>query len=598
MILVVCSPLACSAGTATKPMAYSPLDSPTFASTPYCHFCRVYRQLPRRGKANHLQGCSALYLCCCLLSVIVYFMLSTEHNRQRISPRLLLLLYSVNKPFNASPSTTVIAVMMKARTPTTASTTPPSPMCIPFVAHLRHWRWFIISLIFFYGLVLFASPARATSVGVALRVSGHSNLSWILGRSQRSTQDFERLFKTDVGFLCLVDGTSEMVEPKLFLGICENGTLAVTKEPKHELKVHLIPKTPQTEKESEDEKEEGNVEEPQYEVIFSDRSRRWLLCLNGSIIISMEICLDEAQPKECSWTGVQESMGIRILPLVHPQQDIHLGEYTIPFHDVVLRLQRSVKAKISQGDDCSKAREILQPAAKKDLYLAKLLMQILRTAQQKLKLALLKRGERLKAVHATTQIINQLVQVRHDMKMVQWDYEGITASDQKGFIGISGCRYKVPETVEEEIDVYATFKAKQQNLAWKERKLIRSLFDRTKKLASWSDASLLAYKQHPSLSRIFQGLKFLPRNMTDLETNLHLVPRYLWKKYTSKVSKGPLNVQERAILLKLEEVVVRRRHKDLFFLNKAECMKDWLKHLPGRGRSPDVINSDLCESVT
>lgn len=300
----------------------------------------------------------------------------------------------------------------------------------------------------------------------------------------------------------------------------------------------------------------------------------------------------------CSWKGVQESVGIRIRPLVHPQQSIQLGEYTASFRDVVLRFQRSAKARISQDDDCSKARKILQPAAKKDLYLAKSLMQHLRIAQQKLKLALLKRGEELKAIHATTQIINQLVQVRHDMRMAQWNYEGITASDQKSFIGISGCRYKVPETLEEEIDVYTTFRAKQQNLAWEERKLVRRLFDRTKKLSSWSDASLLAYKQHPSLSRILQGLKFLPRNMTDLETNLHLVPRYLWKTYTAKVSRRPLTVQERAILLKLEEVVVRRRHKDLFFLNKAECMEDWLNQLPGRGRSPEVLTSDVCKSVT
>lgn len=223
MILVVCPPLVCSAGTATKTVAHSP---------PYYRFCRVYRQLPRREKANRAQGCSTLYLCFCLLSVIAYLMLSREHNRQPASPRLLLL-YSVNKPFCVSLPTTVVAVMDKARSPTVALTTPLSPFCIPFVAHLRHWRWFIISLIFFYGLALFASPACATSVGVALRVSGYSNLSWTLERSQRSTQDFERLFKTDVGFLCLVDGASE-VEPKFFVGICENGTLAVTKEPKRE----------------------------------------------------------------------------------------------------------------------------------------------------------------------------------------------------------------------------------------------------------------------------------------------------------------------------------------------------------------------------
>ncbi|KAL5965756.1 hypothetical protein TSMEX_006511 [Taenia solium] len=360
--------------------------------------------------------------------------------------------------------------------------------------------------------------------------------------------------------------------------------------------VHLIPKAPQTE--GEEKEEVGKVEEPQYEIIFSDSSRRWLLCLNGSTITSMEIFPDEAHPKVCSWTGVQESVGIRIRPLLHPQQGIQLGEYTASFRDVVLRFQRSAKEKISQDDDCSKAREILHPAAKKDLSLAKFLMQSLRTAQQKLKLALLKRGEGLRAVHATTQIINQLMQVRHDITMAQWDYEGITASDQKGFIGISGCRYKVPETMEEEIDVYATFRAKQQNLTCKERKLVRSLFDRTKKLSSWSDASLMAYKQHPSLSRILQGLKFLPGNMTDLEANLHLVPRYLWEKYASKVTRHPSNAQERAVLLKLEEVVVRRRHKDLFFLNKAKCMEDWLNQLPGRERSVEVLTFDVCRSVT
>ncbi|EUB61163.1 hypothetical protein ECG_03196 [Echinococcus granulosus] len=233
MTLVVCPPLVCSAEKISTTVAHPPPGSPIVASSPCCHLCSVYRQLPKRGKVNHTQGCSTLYLCCYLLSVVAYFMLCTEQNRQRASPRHPLLLYSVNKPFYAPFPTTVFAVVTKERTPT-ASTSLPSHFCIPFMAHLRQWRWFIVSLIFFYGLGLFVSPARATSIGVALRVFDSSNGSRILGRSQRSTEDFERLLKTDVGFLCLLDGAPEMVEQKFFVGIHKNGTLEVTKGAKRE----------------------------------------------------------------------------------------------------------------------------------------------------------------------------------------------------------------------------------------------------------------------------------------------------------------------------------------------------------------------------
>ncbi|VDM32753.1 unnamed protein product [Hydatigera taeniaeformis] len=588
MILVIYPPLACSAGATASFVAHSRLDSPTFIFTPYCHLCRVYRQLTRREKVNHRQCSSTLYLCCYLLSVIAYFMFNTEHNRQRASLRLLLM-YSVNKPFCSPLSTTIVAVVVKARTPTLASTPPLPPLCVPLVAQLRHWRWFIITLIFFYGLAILFSPARADSAGLALRVSRYPTGSRILGRSQRSTPYYERTLEMDVGFLCLMDDASE-VEPKCFIAISENGTLAITEEPTRELKVNLISKARKVEE------EEREVAEPQYGILFSDVKRRWFLCLNGSSIASMEICLDEALPQECSWTGVKDAVGIRIRPLVYPGKRIQLGEHTTSLRNVVLRFQRSVNKRISQGDDCSEVREILQPAARKDLSLAKSLLRSLHTAQKRLKLALLKRGEVFKAVHTTVQIINRMVQVRHDMKMAQWNYEGITASDQKRFIGISGCRFKVPETVEEEIDVYSAFREKQRILAWEEQKLVRSLFDRTKRLSLWSDESLLKYKQHPSLSRILQGLKVLPVNMTDMETNLYLVPRYLWEKYASKVSKNPINVQERAILLKLEELVVRRRHKDLLFLSKAECIENLMNQLPGRRRSLDILTSNSCGS--
>ncbi|KAH9284043.1 hypothetical protein ECG_03195 [Echinococcus granulosus] len=312
----------------------------------------------------------------------------------------------------------------------------------------------------------------------------------------------------------------------------------------------------------------------------------------------MEIALDEDLPYECAWTGSQDSVCIRVRPLLQPQQSIQLGEYTTSFRDAILCLQISAEVESSQRNVCLEVRASLKSVAKKDLSLAYRLLRSLRTARRKLKLALLKQGVGSKAARATIQIINRLVKVRHDMKMTQWDYEGITAVDQKGFIGVSGCRCEVPGNVEEEIDAYITFKAKQQNLAWEEQKLVRSLFDRTKKLSSWSNASLLAYKQHPSLSRILQGLNFLPRNMTDLETSLHLVPRYLTEEYTSEISKRSSNALERAVLLKLEEIVVRRRPKDFYFLNKSGCVKDWLNRLPGKSQSSNVSASDVCKSGT
>ena len=205
---------------------------------PNHHLCV---QLPRRGKLNHSnQNCLTFCLCYYLLGVAAYFMLSTGQNRQRVSPRLLLLVMSsVDKPFTSSSSdiipsgllmddlinynsSTVVAMVIKARAPTSTS-----HVCITTTSHLRHWRWLIISLIFFYGLVSAVAPVRALATGSGLRISSQPNGTKILARSLRSTWSYRHPLDSGFGFLHLLD---EVTEQKFYIGINDNGTLEITKD--------------------------------------------------------------------------------------------------------------------------------------------------------------------------------------------------------------------------------------------------------------------------------------------------------------------------------------------------------------------------------
>ena len=247
----------------------------------------------------------------------------------------------------------------------------------------------------------------------------------------------------------------------------------------------------------------------------------------------------------------------------------------------MLYFQTSVEEASSLQDDvCSHIRTDIQQAAQKDLSKAYHLLVSLRTIQERLKLALLKQKVKYKTAREALKIVNRIIEVRYEMKMAKWNYDGLSTSNQKEFIGICGYRINVSGTIEEAIDLYVAFRANQRRLALEERKLSRSLFLKTKCLSTWNQETLQAYRRRPSLSRVLQGINLLPKNITDLESDLHLIVRYLPNIYTSEKLEKPPNALERATLMKVEEVVARQRQVDQFFLSKLECFEDWFKQLP------------------
>uniref|UniRef100_A0A5K3EP80 Mab-21 domain-containing protein n=1 Tax=Mesocestoides corti TaxID=53468 RepID=A0A5K3EP80_MESCO len=570
---------------------------PRWASS-CCNFCRAIKQLPRRVKYRFGQSCSTLVVFCYILGISYYFMVSADHRLtkyQKIAPPLIgrTFLYSVDMPLFSLPHTirvgnfqclcrftittstilVLIADGLEILPPVSTASTAPPQWCVPIVTHLRCWRWLLISLIFLYGLALATSPAHAGGPVFGLRALAPPNDSIphptrILERSQRSTTDYARLLKSEVGFLYALD---ESTNRKLFLGVRNNGTLEITREPKHELKVQVH---------SYNSQRKGS---PQSAMVMSAKTGRWFVCLKDSVISIMKILLGEDLPHACEWTGSEDSLDIRIEPLAGQSRTVHLEDPKSPHRqNFTLQLRIFAEVKNTTSEVCTEVRSSLRFAAQKDLTEAWSLLRNLTIAQEKLIGALVRGGAQSRTAGETEPIIDRLVQLEHDLVIVKWEYEGVKTRDQGDFVGISGCLRRVPRTLEGEIPAYVNFRTELRKLASKQRKLFRSLFDKTKRLSVWSVESLVKYRNRPSLTRILRGLKILPETAPDLEPKLYLVERYLPKEIATEYSNSDFDPMERAILMKLEEIIVRGRLLDSHFLNHLKCVNDWMERLPRR----------------
>lgn len=274
----------------------------------------------------------------------------------------------------------------------------------------------------------------------------------------------------------------------------------------------------------------------------------------------------------------REPKNLRIQPLQDPQRSIHFGECTSTFLKIVLRLKVFPENTDSQSENCRNASIKIQNLAEKELSQAYMLLNYL----QKVHLWIRKWvGFELSQV--VVKIIDELIKIRTDLKLVQWKYSSLTVSKKEEHAGSSGGHYQVPESQEEKIISYAALKAKENHFVSREKALVRKLFARTNRLPEWNMKSLVTFRNHPTFSNLLRGLKLLPESKPDLEDDLYLVGRYLSKAYTvgAKPKLTP-SLRERAVLLKLEEVVENKM--DHYFLSHVRCLDNWLKQL-AEGRS-------------
>ncbi|KAM7535401.1 hypothetical protein Aperf_G00000092818 [Anoplocephala perfoliata] len=444
--------------------------------------------------------------------------------------------------------------------------------------NLRHWRWFIFCLLFSHILMLTITPVRASSPAVAYR----RPISSTLGRSHRSTEDYEGRL-TDGIVVSFVFNSAITPQPELFAGISEDGTLEMTEEPKHILTIHVVDQISPR-----DGKGEGKY---QKSIRLSDKTKRWFLCINGNEIVIKKVAprasQDECTWILCTWIVHKKATNLQIQPFQDPQRSLHFGEYTLAFLKVALRVDL-------QSKKCTNSGSELQFLAQKELSQAYKLFNYL----QKVQLQVQKPP--FKLPQTVVNIISDLIEIRTELKLLQWDCNSLTASIKKESVGIFGNRYHATESQEEKIISYANLKAKGNRFVSREKALVRKLFAGTNKLPEWNRKSLVAFRNHPSFSNLLRGLKLLRENETDLEDNLYLIGRYLSKTYiaepTLKLTPSSVPLQERAVLLKLEEMVEKKM--DHYFLSCLRCLGDWLKQLTASRRSNNFIIDETAPKIS
>nr|CDS27975.1 hypothetical protein HmN_000782200 [Hymenolepis microstoma] len=182
---------------------------------------------------------------------------------------------------------------------------------------------------------------------------------------------------------------------------------------------------------------------------------------------------------------------------------------------------------------------------------------------------------------AIVKLIDELIQIHFKLEMLRWDREVLFVTDKKEFIGFSGTHYKVPHDDRNRSALFASIMDRERRLKHGEKWVVRKMFGRTLKVYVWNVSFKRAYLKKPSFSNILRGLNLLSEEEGDIEGQLYLINRYLPKDFLSG-SHPPLKnttfeLQDRAVLLKLKELIIRRNHS--YFVRKLSCLEDMIRNL-------------------
>ncbi|VDL60144.1 unnamed protein product [Hymenolepis diminuta] len=381
------------------------------------------------------------------------------------------------------------------------------------------------------------------------------NGSMILERTLRSTKDFNRILKVDSHYLSITDGHREF-----FATIQENGKLELSYKPKGELSFestrclgkHL-------------------------------NNCGGLMCQSTWVLDISAINIKENTPEECVWKVDFESWRLR--PSQDSNKPVQFGLYTRNFGDVILYLKDEVKKTISPNSpECLNVKRRLRHLALDELKRANKTLEKIRTIRQKIQEAA---SEEASAIF---KLIDELIQIRFKLEMLRWDRDCLSGTDKKEYVGFFGILYEVPNDDRNRLELFTSIMDREKRLKYGEKWIVRQIFSKTLKMFVWNGAFKKAYMKKQSFSNILRGLNILSENEGDIERQLYLITRYLPRDFLSgtlpPLKEFTFELQDRAVLLKLEEIVVKQN--DGYFMRKLSCLEDMIKDLPGRSTRNNV----------
>lgn len=253
--------------------------------------------------------------------------------------------------------------------------------------------------------------------------------------------------------------------------------------------------------------------------------------------------------------------------------------YTRDFRDVILCLKDDVKKTNSPNPpECLNVKRRLKHLALDELKRANKTLEKIRTIRQKIQEAA---GEQASAIF---RLIDELIQIRFKLEMLRWDRDGLSGTDKKEHVGFFGIHYEVPTDDRNRLELFASIMDREKRLKYGEKWVVRKIFSKILKMFVWNGAFKKAYMKKQSFSNILRGLNILSENEGDIERQLYLIIRYLPRDFLSgtlpPLEEFTFELQDRAVLLKLEEIVVKQ--KDSYFMRRLSCLEDMIEDLPRR----------------
>ncbi|VDO12668.1 unnamed protein product [Rodentolepis nana] len=183
---------------------------------------------------------------------------------------------------------------------------------------------------------------------------------------------------------------------------------------------------------------------------------------------------------------------------------------------------------------------------------------------------------------AIFKLIDELIQIHFKLEMLRWDREGLSVTNEKEFEGFSGTHYEVPCDDRTRSALFSSIVDHEKRLKHGEKWVVRNIFGRTLKVYVWNGPFKRAYMRKQSFSNILRGLNLLSEEEGDIECQLYLINRYLPGGFSSESlplrKKTTFALQDRAILLKLQEIILRRNDK--YFVRNLSCLEEMKRNLP------------------
>ncbi len=278
-------------------------------------------------------------------------------------------------------------------------------------------------------------------------------------------------------------------------------------------------------------------------------------------------------PASCAWfLRAKPAIAIQILPSADPTGGVLLGSQRL--ESLWLQPVGNVTNVIS----CDDVRENVSRQAGDDLSHAIAVLRALRRAMRRLTPSYSPKEIGPKAMKIVWDQVRLLLRNALEMKKLQWQAQR-RELELRGFPSAVFRDFSHEASVSQRIDVHATFEAR---LAGKRRlrlRILRNIYDLTKRLPIWQSSTRIAFRHHPKVDVLMRALQ-VPLRSPD---QLHVVQRYLPEGVSAAVRVDwaevePPFARERAIILKVEELV-DWRHENIF---GASCIMDWVAELKSR----------------